>query len=83
MGTLVAASAAMPRDFALAAVSTLFFAFAALAALFAWGARRKQNSSTLNYWDVAGALTLIGICAATFLDSDAIIKFIEGRRVAG
>jgi len=79
---LLAASTAMPRDFALAAASTVFFAFAVLAALIAWTTKPKAESA-LNYWDVAGALTLIGICAATFLDSDAIIKFIEGRPVAG
>jgi hypothetical protein len=80
---LAVAGTAMPRDFALATVSTVFFAIAALVALFAWRAHKPQTRDTLSYWDVAGALTLIGICAAAFLDSDQIIRLIESRRTAG
>lgn len=77
---LALATAALPKDFALAAISSLFFAFAALAALIAWCVG-KQAETTLTYWDVAGALTLFGICAATLLDSDQIVRFIESQRV--
>ena len=83
MLALVAAATAMPRDFALATVSTVFFAIAALVALFAWRAGKPQTENTVSYWDVAGALTLFGICAAAFLDSDQVIRLIETRRTAG
>jgi hypothetical protein len=80
---LAIAGTMLPRDFALAAVSTFFFGIAAVVALGAWTVKQKHTQGGLNYWDVAGALMLFGICAAAFLDSDQIIRFIESRRVAG
>jgi hypothetical protein len=79
---LIVATAALPRDFALAATSSLFFVFAALVALVAWGIRDNGNQKFLSYWDVAGALTLIGICAATLMDSDQLVRLIESQRTA-
>ena len=81
LSALVLAGTTLPRDFALAAISSLFFAFAALVALIAWGTG-KNAEGTLSYWDVAGALTLFGICAATLMDSDQIVRFIESQRTA-
>jgi hypothetical protein len=79
---LAFAGTVMARDFALATVATVFFVLAAIVALLAWQAGTKPAKNTLNYWDVAGVLTLFGIGAAAFLDSDALIQFIEGRRAA-
>ncbi len=76
---LIPAAAVLPKDFALAAVSTLFFAFAALVALIAWCLGQPDRRS-LSYWDVAGALTLFGICAATLMDSDQLVKLFESQR---
>jgi hypothetical protein len=76
---LVPAAVILPKDFALAAISTLFFAFSALVALIAW-CLGQPDKTTLSYWDVAGALTLFGICAATLMDSDQLIRFIESQR---
>ena len=76
------AGTVMARDFALATVATVFFVLAAIAALLAWQLGTRPAKNTLNYWDVAGALMLFGICASAFLDSDALIRFIEDRRTA-
>lgn len=79
---LALAGTVMARDFALATVATVFFVLAAMVALLAWQVGTKPANNTLNYWDVAGVLMLFGIGAAAFLDSDALIRFIEGRRAA-
>ena len=76
---MMVAAVALPKDHALAAVSSLFFAFAALVALVAWRVRQPDQAA-LTYWDVAGALTLCGICAATLMDSDQLVRLIESQR---
>lgn len=76
---LVLATMILPKDAALAVVSSLFFAFAALIALLAWYVGRPEERA-LSYWDVAGALTLFGICAATLMDSDQLVRLIESQR---
>jgi hypothetical protein len=76
---LMLATLTLPRDLVLATTSSVFFAFAAVVALIAW--RFGQSSrSALSYWDVAGALTLFGICAATLMDSDQLVRLIETQR---
>ena len=67
-----------PRDFVLPAISTLFFVLAALVALVAWCRGRPSEHDTLSYWDVAGALTLIGICAAALVDPHQMVRLVEG-----
>jgi uncharacterized membrane protein len=79
---LAFAGTMMARDFALAIVGTVFFILAGLVALLAWQVSTEPSKNTLNYWDVAGVLMLIGIGASAFLDSDALIRLIEGRRAA-
>lgn len=79
LAALTVAALALPKDFALAAASSAFFAFAAIVALIAWRFGRTDDKS-LSYWDVAGALTLFGICAATLMDSDQLVSLIESQR---
>jgi hypothetical protein len=78
---LAVTALALPKDFALAAVSTLFFAFAALLAVIAWRLGQPKESS-LSYWDVAGVLTLFGIFAATLMDADQLVRLIDSQRTA-
>ncbi|MGH6767855.1 MAG: hypothetical protein ACRECO_02415 [Xanthobacteraceae bacterium] len=78
---LILAAVTLPKDTALAAISSLFFAFAALVALLAWRLRGPDDRA-LSYWDVAGALTLFGICTATLMDSDQLVRLIESQRHA-
>jgi putative Mn2+ efflux pump MntP len=79
---LAVAGTVMARDFALATVATVFFVLTAIVALLAWQVGTKPAKNALNYWDVAGVLLLFGIGAAAFLDSDALIRLIEGRRAS-
>ncbi len=43
--------------------------------------RRPKNlaAARVTYWDMAGALTLIGICAALLSDPEAVIPILESR----
>ena len=79
---LAAATATMPRDAILPAISALFFLFAALTALAAWRLGQTRNHRALSYWDVAGALTLFGICTGTLTDADQFVRLIEAQRPA-
>ena len=76
---LALAALTLPKDFALASVASLLFAFAAIVSLLAWRLC-QPDKGTLTYWDVAGALTLIGICAATLMDSDQLLRLVEDPR---
>jgi hypothetical protein len=71
----------LPKDLALAVASSIFFTGAALVALIAWYFRNSNEAGSLSYWDVAGALTLIGICAATVLDSKQLVTSLETLQI--
>ena len=71
-----ASSMTLPPDLIMPVVATLFLAFAAVLAMFA---RRDLNldSGQVTYADVAGALTLIGLCAAATIDPDQMVRLVE------
>ena len=79
---LAAGTLTLPGDAVYPAVSVLFFGLAALVSFAAWAAGQRRNHRALSYWDVAGALTLFGICAGTLTDPDQIVRLIEGQRSA-
>jgi hypothetical protein len=68
---------ALPGDFVLPAASTLLFLTAAAAALAGWLRERGPSPGRVTYSDVAGALTLIGIGAAVFMDADQLVRIFE------
>lgn len=73
---LLAATLALPGDAVWPAISSLFFVLATLAALAAW--RLGQPAAhRMSYWDVAGALTLFGICAGAMIDPDQMVRLVE------
>jgi hypothetical protein len=39
-----------------------------------------MNRNQVTYADVAGALTLIGLCAAATIDPDQMVRLVEGGR---
>ena len=84
-GTLLIAFAAMvagtkmlPGDLVLPVVSTIFFVLACLVALVAMLRERACDQRRMTYWDVAGALTLFGICVASQVDADQMVRLVEG-----
>ena len=54
----------------------LLLVFAGLVAALAYRLP-KPRADTVSYWDVSGALTLAGICAALFSEPDQVIPLIE------
>lgn len=76
------AAYALPKDLVLPAISILLFVSAGLVALFASSDGRLfeqvHATSQPTYWDVAGALTFIGICAAATVDPDQMVRLVEG-----
>lgn len=79
----VAAWGAMHHTFDAAlirpAIATVIFALAAVIALAAWR-YRKADPNNVTYADVAGALTLIGMCVASTIDPHEFVHvvFAEG-----
>jgi hypothetical protein len=78
-GTLAFAAAVQPslsRDALLPAASTLLFVFAAVVALIAW--RSPVPARQFTYWDAAGLLTLIGVCAAAAVEPEQMVRLVAG-----
>ena len=74
-----ASSVTLPPGLIMPAVATVFLAFAAALAMVAW--RREVDPDQVTYTDVAGALTLIGVCAAATIDPDQLVWLVvEGGR---
>ena len=63
------------HDMTLPLVVTVFFGLAALAALVAWG-RGTMPRHRVTYWDVAGALTFIGMGAAVLIDPEQMLRLV-------
>ena len=71
-----ASTVTLPPDLIMPVVATLFLAFAGVLALF--GRRdRDLDRGQVTYADVAGALTLIGLCAAATIDPDQMVRLVE------
>jgi hypothetical protein len=71
-----ASTVTLPPDLIMPVVATLFLGFAAVLAML--GARnRDPDSGQVTYADVAGALTLIGLCAAATIDPDQMVRLVE------
>ena len=82
---MAAGMAMLASDLVLPVASTLFFAMAVLAvliALFASHGQHARGTDHITYWDVAGALTLFGICVASQIDPDQMVRLVEGEHRA-
>lgn len=71
----------LPPPLIFPAVSTLLLAAAGGIALIAWR-RPCPHQSKLSYWDVAGAVTFIGIAAALLSEPDQALPLFEFSRTA-
>jgi membrane protease YdiL (CAAX protease family) len=67
----------LPGGGSAVAIATLLFLMASATALVAWVNRRSPRGSGLTYWDVAGALTFIGICVASTVEPNEMVALIE------
>ncbi len=64
-------------DLVVPVVATLLFVFAAALAGVAW-LRGSANHANVTYADVAGALTLIGICVAATIEPEQVVRVFAG-----
>jgi hypothetical protein len=67
----------LPHNLLMPAIGTLLFVLAAIFALVAW-VRCSTDEYQVTYWDVAGALALIGICAAALVEPDQLVQLVAG-----
>ena len=66
----------LPPDAIMPAVSTLLLILAGAFAVIAWR-HGSMDPDNVTYRDVAGALTLIGLCAAATIDSDQMMRLAQ------
>lgn len=66
----------LPEPAMLPLVVTIFLVMAAAAALWAWFRSVPSRTRQLNYWDVSGLLTLIGICLAAVIEPEALVQLV-------
>jgi len=67
----------IPPNMIMPVIATLFLAFAAGFAVVAWR-NRGEDPTRVTYADVAGALTLIGLFAASTVDPDQLVRTVQG-----
>jgi hypothetical protein len=78
-GAVIFAAVLQPslaREALVPATVTLLFVLAAAVALFAW--RKPATGRHFTYWDAAGALTFIGICAAATVEPEQMVQLVAG-----
>ncbi len=82
-GVLAAALlvATMPAALVLPALSVLAVFAAGGTALLAWRRAERRRPDRVGYWDVAGALALVGVCAALLGDPEQALPLLEAGRL--
>ena len=70
----------LPAPLVLPAIGMLAIVTAALIALIAWGSAARPLAPTVTCWDVAGALTLIGIVATLLSEPELVLPFLDNQR---
>ena len=69
-------SGTISPDLVMPVVATTLFALAGVSAVLAW--QLGGAATRLTYWDVAGALTFIGIVLAALIDPEQMVRIAEG-----
>jgi len=68
--------ATLPPGFAAPIVTSLLLLMAGIFGLVAWRFR-NDDPHNVTYMDVAGALTLIGLCAGATIDPDPLLRLVQ------
>jgi hypothetical protein len=76
-----ASRAPLPADMVMPLFATLLLLFAAVFGAIAWW-RGRMDPGGVTYLDVAGALTLIGVCAAAAIDSEQMLRLVQSGSTA-
>ena len=87
-GALMAAGAALvtalfllPPLLVFPVTATSLVVAAASMGLIAWGSPGEVGGARLVFWDFAGALTLLGLCAALFGEPEQAVALLERNRM--
>jgi hypothetical protein len=81
IAALAAAHFMLPQSHVFPVVAAGLIVAAATMALIAWGAPREVGAVRTVYWDIAGALTLIGLAAALFGEPEQAVALLERERI--
>ncbi len=74
---IVSTATSLPPALTLAILSLGLTLGAGGIALFAWAARQANAGPGLTYWDVAGALMLIGIAAGIMGEPGEVVRLLD------
>ena len=74
---LAGAVTVLPNALVAPVASTLLLVMAVAAALIGWLREGGADVARVTYWDVAGALTFIGICVASTVEPNEMVALIE------
>lgn len=69
----------LPEAAVLPLVVTAFFVMAAAAAVWAGRSGGLSRIRQLDYWDVSGLLTFIGICLATVIEPEGLTQLVAAH----
>lgn len=78
VGVFALSRATLPADLVMPLVSTALIALAAAFGAAAWW-RGWMDPNGVTYRDVAGALVLIGLCAAATIDPDQMVRIVQSN----
>jgi len=79
--TFAALAWKVPFALVLPLFSVVLIAGAVAVAALAWASSSEpRRPARVTYWDIAGALTLIGIVAALLSDPEQVVPLMEARR---
>jgi len=81
VGTLATGTIAWtaPSPLVLPIISVMAVIAAATAAAIAWLTAQRLIAAGVTYWDIAGALTFIGIFAALLSDAGQVLPLLESK----
>ena len=79
-GAFVTALFLFPSHQVMPAAAASLLLAASATALVAWIAPREAGGARLVFWDIAGAMTAIGLCAALLGEPEPAVAFIERNR---
>ncbi|MEX0590459.1 MAG: hypothetical protein WD207_05190 [Xanthobacteraceae bacterium] len=75
-GALLFSAWTLPPQLVLPTVSLVALASACIVAFIAWRSRPRDRRHP-THWDIAGALTFIGMCAAILSEPDQVVPFLQ------
>lgn len=78
-GAVCALIPTMPAPLVLPAIGVLATLAAAGVALIAWLSAQRV-AAALTYWDVAGALTLVGVVATLLSEPELVLPLFDNQR---